>query len=686
VRKELLITFVITALILSLTITSLSITSPTGLPYVSVDPSTTTVEAGLNFDIDITVTDVPADPELYSWSVNLTFDKDVLECTGAEEGPFLDDVWPYWTITEWVDPTIKNEFGWVELSCAIVGTTYGGATGSGLLATIHFQAQAVGSTPLNFSAAELSTVNPQGVSVPMDQDPSHNGTVTVMAGHDVAVGSITAPAEAASNSSVSINVTVKNEGSELEEANVTIRYDTTYIASQNVTLAGGSSTTVPFTWDTTEVAAETYTLNATATIPEDNDLTDNSNTAEIRIVEYDVAVTDVDAPSAAKAGATVPINVAVENQGCSTQTLNVTVSYDSTLIGFNNTVELPAQNSTIVPFSWNTEGVGEGTYTINATATIPAIPVDDDLTDNFKITTIYLYLLHDVNVTSVKAPTWARYDSDGYPLGDTVYINVTVKNDGDYPEEANVTLRYKDPTGSPFYIDSQNLTLTKGENDTAFFTWDTSGLTPGDYYVEANATIPWDDDIIDNTDIRFIKLTAHDVNVTSITAPPYGYPNNVLINVTVENEGDFAEKVNVTIRYGTTFMDSQNLAALGKGTNRTLSLSCDTGLTPGNNYILTINATATVLESVPPEGLNPNGIDDDLADNTLVDDVTVFITLAGDVNGDRTVDYSDLSDLNEAYGSESGDSNWDQYCDFNGDGKVDAVDLFDLSKNYGKTV
>ncbi|NIR87986.1 hypothetical protein GWO13_10740 [Candidatus Bathyarchaeota archaeon] len=56
------------------------------------------------------------------------------------------------------------------------------------------------------------------------------------------------------------------------------------------------------------------------------------------------------------------------------------------------------------------------------------------------------------------------------------------------------------------------------------------------------------------------------------------------------------------------------------------------------------------------------------------------------MNGDGTVDYSDLSDLNEAYGSELGDSNWNPNCDFNGDDKVDASDLFDLSKNYGKSV
>jgi len=57
----------------------------------------------------------------------------------------------------------------------------------------------------------------------------------------------------------------------------------------------------------------------------------------------------------------------------------------------------------------------------------------------------------------------------------------------------------------------------------------------------------------------------------------------------------------------------------------------------------------------------------------------------GDVNGDGTVDASDLSDLSKAYGSEPGDTNWHERCDCNWDGKVDVFDLSDLGKNYGKT-
>ncbi len=61
-----------------------------------------------------------------------------------------------------------------------------------------------------------------------------------------------------------------------------------------------------------------------------------------------------------------------------------------------------------------------------------------------------------------------------------------------------------------------------------------------------------------------------------------------------------------------------------------------------------------------------------------------FFSILGDVNGDGTVDASDLSDLNTAYGSDPSKPNWTQHSDFNGDDKVGSSDLFILGKNYGK--
>ena len=62
----------------------------------------------------------------------------------------------------------------------------------------------------------------------------------------------------------------------------------------------------------------------------------------------------------------------------------------------------------------------------------------------------------------------------------------------------------------------------------------------------------------------------------------------------------------------------------------------------------------------------------------------VFWPLLGDVNGDMHVDVMDLLRLVDAFGSLTGDPNYDPHTDFNSDGAVDVVDLLDLVYNFGK--
>jgi hypothetical protein len=55
----------------------------------------------------------------------------------------------------------------------------------------------------------------------------------------------------------------------------------------------------------------------------------------------------------------------------------------------------------------------------------------------------------------------------------------------------------------------------------------------------------------------------------------------------------------------------------------------------------------------------------------------------GDVDGDGHVDVVDLLYFVDAFGSVTGDSNYDPRCDFNSDGSVDVVDLLILVENFG---
>jgi len=97
---------------------------------------------------------------------------------------------------------------------------------------------------------------------------------------DVAVINVTAsPTKVNIGESVTITVTVKNEGDIFRETfNVTAYYDSTAIGTQTVTsLIAGGSTTLTFTWNTAGMSPGKYTIKAVATtVPYETDTADNT--------------------------------------------------------------------------------------------------------------------------------------------------------------------------------------------------------------------------------------------------------------------------------------------------------------------------------------------------------------------------------------------------------------------------
>jgi hypothetical protein len=87
-------------------------------------------------------------------------------------------------------------------------------------------------------------------------------------GHDTAITSV-APSKTivGHGYSLSVTVTVANQGDSTEAFNVTAYANTTPIATQAVTLASGSSTTITFTWNTAGFAYGSYNISANVTLP-----------------------------------------------------------------------------------------------------------------------------------------------------------------------------------------------------------------------------------------------------------------------------------------------------------------------------------------------------------------------------------------------------------------------------------
>ena len=99
------------------------------------------------------------------------------------------------------------------------------------------------------------------------------------------------------------------------------------------------------------------------------------------------------------------------------------------------------------------------------------------------------YAIADIAVTDVTPAKTVV--GQGY----TIRMNVTIKNQGDYEENFNITI-YANTTS----IGSQSVTLPSGDSATLTLTWNTTGVAKGNYTITAEATIlPGETDLDDNT-------------------------------------------------------------------------------------------------------------------------------------------------------------------------------------------
>jgi len=192
--------------------------------------------------------------------------------------------------------------------------------------------------------------------------------------------------------------------------------------------------------------------------------------------------------------------------------------------------------------------------------------------------------------------------------GETVNIDVTVRNKGWKTESFNVSAYYNETL-----IDtSPVLNLQPHTNATLSFSWDTDQLEKGFYRISAYAEpVQGEIDVFDNNLINgFVEVIVpvHDVSVVSVVPSiEIVYAGeNVDINVKVKNEGNYAESFNVSVYYdsnvfGTIFIDS-----LMPDYTEMLVFKWNTGGVTKGNY--TLSAFASPVEG--EEDVDDNGLTD----------------------------------------------------------------------------
>jgi outer membrane protein assembly factor BamB len=275
--------------------------------------------------------------------------------------------------------------------------------------------------------------------------------------------------------------------------------------------------------------------------------------------------------------------------------------------------------------------------------------------------------VHDVAVTAVTPSRTVV--GQGFLLP----INVTVKDEGTYTENFNVTLYYNDNV-----IDKRETTLTTMDSTTLAFTWNTTDVPLGNYTISALASTVADeidtDDNICIGNVVEVRLPIHDIAVANVTSckTVIGQGYSAHISITVENKGDYSETFNITAYANTTAIKSENITLAG-GNSQTLTLTWHTTGFALGNYTLTAQAS-----TVPNEA--------NTTDNTYTCTYTIKLGIPGDVNGDGIVNTTDIyTELVLRFMRKNGEPGYAANADINDDGTINMKDIYTAILHFMQT-
>lgn len=204
----------------------------------------------------------------------------------------------------------------------------------------------------------------------------------------------------------------------------------------------------------------------------------------------------------------------------------------------------------------------------------------------------------------------------------------------------------KDFGSSPLHFESSNMT-------------DTDGLP-----------------ISHQTTDGFVHIFVRNIAVEDISLPTNEtYVGRVIpVNVTVLNDGDMTENFTVSLYYDSTLIATQNVTILIPHQHTSIVFNWNTTLVAPSATPYNMKAIAS---TVPNES--------NLTDNTLIRG-TIKLKIVGDVNGDGSVNIDDLIAWDHAYGTQFGETNWNEQADVDGNGLVNEDDATLILQHYRETL
>jgi adhesin HecA-like repeat protein len=113
-------------------------------PLLSIEPPSLFVQRGNSFSLDVRISDVA---DLFAFQFDLAFDPLILSAGSITEGPFL----PSGGATAFIAGTVDNTAGTITATVDTLIGAIPGVNGSGVLASVDFQALSLGTSPITFS-------------------------------------------------------------------------------------------------------------------------------------------------------------------------------------------------------------------------------------------------------------------------------------------------------------------------------------------------------------------------------------------------------------------------------------------------------------------------------------------------------------------------------------------------------
>jgi len=129
---------------------------------MTLDPSSQVETLGTAVDVTVVVEGVT---NLGAYDFELTFDPKVLKFSSVNNGPFLKSTG---RSAACFGPVLDNEFhDSVRYGCATVGSTVSGPSGTGALATVHFDTIGKGTSDVTFTFFGLGSADAEAEGIPV---------------------------------------------------------------------------------------------------------------------------------------------------------------------------------------------------------------------------------------------------------------------------------------------------------------------------------------------------------------------------------------------------------------------------------------------------------------------------------------------------------------------------------------